>query len=82
MNTQLINFTIPKLLLKNVDSMARQKKASRSEFLREAVRIYLEKEEVKTASFALIRKTAKKINLSDKQAIRLAEKAKSWARKR
>jgi len=79
MNTQLINFTIPKLLLKDFDSLAREKQSNRSELLRNAVRNYLEKEELRTASFKIIKNTAQKINLTDKQAIKLGEKAKSWA---
>lgn len=82
MNTQLINFTIPKLLLKDFDSLAREKQSNRSELLRNAVRNYLEKEELRTASFKIIKNTAQKINLTDKQAIKLGEEAKSWARRK
>lgn len=82
MDTQLINFTIPKSLLRDVDFMARQKRASRSEFLREAVRNYLQNEEARNASFSIITKTAKKINLTDKKVSQLVDEAKSWARQK
>lgn len=82
MSTQLINFTIPKLLLKDFDNLAREKRSNRSELLRNAVRNYLEKEELRNAAFDLIRKTGRKINLTDKLALKLAEEAKRWARKK
>ena len=81
MTTQLINFTIPKPLLKNVDDLAREKKSNRSELLRNAVRNYLEKEELRIASFKIIKNTAQRINLTDKQTTKLGEEAKSWARR-
>ena len=42
MQTQLINFTIPKPLLRLVDDQAKQELKTRSELLRDAVRSYLE----------------------------------------
>lgn len=82
MSTQLINFTIPKILLKDFDNLAKEKQSNRSELLRNAVKNYLEKEELRTASFEIIKNTAQKINLTNKQAIKIGEKAKTWARRK
>lgn len=41
MDTQMINFTIPKMLLKTVDSMAQEEMKTRSELVRDALRDYL-----------------------------------------
>ncbi|PIS09044.1 CopG family transcriptional regulator [Candidatus Beckwithbacteria bacterium CG10_big_fil_rev_8_21_14_0_10_34_10] len=81
MVTQLINFTISKLLLKDIDFMAKKKRASRSELLRQAVRAYLEEEETRATAFSLVEKTAKKINLSEDKAMKLAQEAQKWARR-
>lgn len=43
MQTQLINFTIPKPLLQLVDQQAQQEMKTRSELLRDALRSYLER---------------------------------------
>lgn len=43
MQTQMINFSIPKQLLETVDVLAEEEMKSRSEFLRDAIRNYLEK---------------------------------------
>ena len=41
MQTQLINFTIPKPLLQAMDNQAKQEMKTRSEFIRDAIRYYL-----------------------------------------
>lgn len=80
MQTQLINFTIPKKLLKKVDILAKKELRSRSELLREATRRYLEEQRERKGFFDSIRKTAKRINLPEEEALKLAEEAKNWAR--
>ena len=81
MQTQLINFTIPKKLLRKVDLTAQRELRSRSELLREAVRRYLDEQMLRTKDFARIRAAAKRINLDEDKAMELAEEAKAWARK-
>lgn len=46
MQTQLINFTIPRLLLQVVDQQAAQEMKTRSELIRDAVRSYLERKTI------------------------------------
>jgi metal-responsive CopG/Arc/MetJ family transcriptional regulator len=81
METKLINFTIPQKLLINVDKLARKKRASRSELLRQAVRDFLEKEQTRTQAFNLIMAAGARNNLSLEKAAKLAGEAKIWARK-
>lgn len=80
METKLINFTIPKKLLQRVDALAKKELRSRSELLREAIRAYLEEQRQRRDNFEAIIKTAQRINLSEKEAMKLAEEAKRWAR--
>ncbi len=77
----MINFSIPKVLLKKIDTAARNTARSRSEFLREAARSFLDDQQRRTALFDLVRLNAKKSNLTDQQALQLALEAQQWARK-
>lgn len=45
MDTQMINFSIPTTLLRQMDRLAKEESKTRSEFIREAIRRYLEKRE-------------------------------------
>ena len=78
----MINFTIPKKLLKKVDALAKKELSNRSELLRAALRRYLEEKNQRRDFFASIRQTAKRINLPEDEAMKLAEEAKNWARKK
>jgi len=69
MQTQLVNFTIPKPLLKKVDLLAEKELRSRSELLREAVRRYLEERRQRAEDFERIRQVAKRINIDEDEAI-------------
>ncbi len=80
MQTQMINFMIPSELLRQVDSLAAREFRSRSELLREAAHCYLKRQEARRKLFASIRKTAARLDLSEEEAMNLAEKAKLWAR--
>lgn len=66
----MINFSIPKILLKQVDQEAKIEVRSRSELLREAIRAYLNSEEARRRSFEAMRASAKRINMSEEEAIR------------
>lgn len=81
MDTQLINFTIPKKLLNKFDSLADKKSASRSELLRQAVRTYIETEKMRKSSFYLVRESAERNDLVEEDALQLGEEAKKWARR-
>lgn len=41
MDTQMINFSIPTALLRQMDRLANEQSKTRSEFIREAIRQYL-----------------------------------------
>lgn len=81
MDTQMINFTIPKKLLRAMDDVARRRARNRSEFIREAVRKFIDEEESTKAFFQAIRQNALRSNLTEEEAMQLAEEAKQWARK-
>ena len=82
MNTQIIDFSIPKKLLAEMDRVAKATSRSRSEMLRESIRRILEEQEAKELLFKPISKSAKKVNLSEQKAIKFVEDAKKWARKK
>lgn len=77
MKTQLINFTIPNELLEKVDSLAKEQSRSRSEVLREAARYLINEVRKSKRDFAIIRRSGKKVNLTEDEAIALVDKARS-----
>lgn len=81
MNTQMINFSIPNILLQNIDKVARKTSRSRSEIIREAVRRLIEEQEEKEILFKLIADTGKKADLAEDKVVELVEEAKKWTRK-
>ena len=74
MKTQLINFTIPKSLLKQVDSVAKKSSRSRSSLLREGARLIAKRAKQRKNDFFLIRQSAKEVNLSEEEAVLLIDK--------
>lgn len=66
----MINFSIPNALLEQADREAKIESRSRSELLREALRAYLNSEEARRRSFEIMRASAKRINMSEEEAIR------------
>lgn len=73
MDTQMINFSIPKVLLQQVDQEAKVEARTRSGLLREAIRAYLSSEEARRRSFEVMRASAKRINMTEEEAIRLID---------
>ncbi len=69
----MINFSIPSALLQQADREAKIESRSRSELLREALRVYLNSEEARRRSFEIMRASAKRINMSEEEAIRLID---------
>ncbi len=65
----MVNFVIPNKLLSEVDLLAKEDSRSRSELIREAVRLYLKEQKAKKDDFALISKTAQRVNMDEGQAI-------------
>jgi len=77
MQTQLINFTIPKPLLQVVDQQAAQEMKTRSELLRDAVRSYLERRIILSQRWQDIlaygSKKARSLNLKPQDVERLVD---------
>lgn len=69
----MINFSIPTSLLRQMDRVARDGSRNRSEFLREAIRTYLNGEESRRQSFEIMRASARRINMSEEEAVRLID---------
>lgn len=59
MNTKTVNIAFQKDLLREIDSVAHEESRSRSEFLREAARIYIQRKRRWDAIFTLGNKVAK-----------------------
>lgn len=66
----MINFSIPTPLLQQMDRAAQEESRNRSEFLREAIRVYLDSEEARRRSFEIMRASAKRVNMSEEEAVR------------
>lgn len=77
MNTQMINFSIPTALLRQMDRAAQVESRNRSEFLREAVRQYMQEREERKQDFALIRRSAERINMTEEEAFAYVEKIRN-----
>ena len=56
MDTQMINFSIPTALLRQMDRLAKEQSKTRSEFIREAIRQYLYKRQEQRQNIASIQK--------------------------
>lgn len=63
MSTVTVNVSFPKRLLKHMDAVAKQEARSRSELLREAVRMYVERKRRWEKIFAFGRQQAKRLGL-------------------
>lgn len=73
MQTQMINFVIPKELLREADLLAEKESRSRSEILREATRRYIREQKEKEKDFARIKSSAKRINMDEEEAFKLID---------
>lgn len=72
----MINFSIPNSLLLQVDQEAEREERSRSETIREALRCYVNSEEERRRSFEIMRASARRINISEEEAIRLIDEVR------
>lgn len=77
MDTQMINFSIPTTLLRQMDRVAEVESRNRSEFLREAVRQYIQEREERKRDFALMRRSAERINMTEEEAYAYVEKIRN-----
>lgn len=76
MKTQLINFTIPKSLLRQVDLVAKKTARSRSSVLREGARLIANRVKEKDRNFRIITASAKRIDMAEEEAIGLIDKTR------
>ncbi len=76
MKTQLINFVIPKKLLKEVDLLARRQAKSRSSLLREGAYLITREAKEKKVGFATVVKSAEGLGLAQDEAITLIDKVR------
>lgn len=63
MSTVTVNISFPKSLFKTLDAVAKQEARSRSELLREGVRLYIERKQRWKAVFSFGRRQAKRLGL-------------------
>jgi len=73
MQTQMINFVIPKTLLVQVDRMAKRVITSRSELVRVALKNYLAGLKKRENDFRAIRLSGQKVGLSENEAVKLVD---------
>lgn len=73
MQTQMINFMIPRTLLVQVDRVAKRVITSRSELMRVALKNYLTGLKRRENDFRAIRLSGQRIGLFEKEAIKLVD---------
>lgn len=69
MNTQTLNIALPKELVKKIDEQAKEEYRNRSELIREALRIYLNRREEWNQIFKAGRQVAKKMGITSEKQI-------------
>ncbi len=65
MNTVTVNIALPKALLKSMDEVAKNESRSRSELLREAARMYIERKRRWEGIFAFWGNEAKRAGIAE-----------------
>ena len=73
MQTQMINLSIPKPLLKALDSQAKKEVKTRSELLRDAIRSYLNRNQHLADLLSYGKKQAKKLSIKDYQVEKIVD---------
>ncbi len=69
MNTKTVNISLPSELMGKLDRVAKERVSNRSELIREAVRSYLSRRERWEALFAVGRRQAKKLGLTEDDVV-------------
>lgn len=69
MNTQTLNIVLPKDLVKKVDEVAKREYKNRSEFIREALRIYLNDKQNWEDLLAYGKKVGKKMGIKSEKDV-------------
>ena len=83
MSTVTVNVSFPKPLLKAMDAVAKREARSRSELLRAAIRVYVDRQQRWGGILALGRQQAKRLRLTPRDVERkIAEYRREQARRR
>ena len=69
MQTQTFNIVLPKELVKKIDAVAKREYRNRSELIREAVRVYLQRRLEWDELFAYGRKMGKKLGVNSEDDV-------------
>lgn len=69
MNTLTVNIALPKDLVKKADEIAKKEYRSRSELIREALRVYIERKSTWDEIFAIGEKAAKRAGIKNEEEI-------------
>lgn len=81
MSTVTVNVSFPKELLKAMDNLAKQQARTRSELLRQAIRVYIERRQRWDQILASGRQQAKRLGLKPQDvATKIAEYRREQAR--
>ena len=71
MNTKTLNISLPPALIAQLDRVAKERSANRSELIREAVRRYVEDKNEWDAIFAYGRRKARELKLTEDDVVRI-----------
>jgi CopG family transcriptional regulator / antitoxin EndoAI len=69
MNTQTLNIALPEDLVKKTDELAKKEYRNRSELIREALRVYIERKSTWDTIFAIGEKAAKKAGITSEEEV-------------
>jgi len=69
MSTQTLNIALPKELVKKIDQQAKEEYRNRSEFIREAIRIYLRRRQDWNQIVKAGREAARKMGITSEEQI-------------
>jgi len=68
-NTQTVNIALPKELVKKADLLAKKEYRNRSELIREALRVYMERKNAWNNIFTIGEKAAKQIGIKTEEEV-------------
>ena len=71
--TQIINSSLLPEIVKEVDKLAKEKKVSRSEILREALKQYIKSEKLWQKIYKIGEETAKELNIKEEDVERMIQ---------
>lgn len=73
MQTQMINLSIPKQLLKILDDQAKKEIKTRSELMRDAIRSYVNRNQQLADLFSFGQKQARKLKIKESQVQKIID---------